>query len=570
MKRLIWSLFSGFAVLILITIAAAQQPGIVTAEALGQANLRATTDVNADLVGEITNGTQYPVLGRSELYPWLLLGDPVTQQPIGWVFDQLVAVNGDVNQVAYSDLIVDGSTPILPTPSLVSDTIATTDANSTQGLATPSPQPTATQAFNVAGVVRGEVNIRYGPGVDYPRVGVAQAGERFQIIGYHTQFPWLQISYEDSPNNAAWIASDLLDVQGDVFTLPAVTQTQFNLPTLTPTPAVISASGFVDATPVPLSTGFQVLGNQLWNIVLNGGFDPETSRFGALFLMDLQTGEAISFGSDFAFSGTSINKIAVLASLYRNLDVPPNQTIAVDIANTMICSENVATNRILELAGNGDVYAGANAVSQLFQQLGLQNSFLTAPYTIPGATPIPPPAPLQVPQTEADQAKANVDLSNQITVDEMGWLLASIYQCGYQENGPLIENFDGDFEPRECRQMLHVMANNNVDALLKAGVPADTRVAHKHGWIADTHGNAAVFFTPGGDYVLVMMLHQPEWLDYSESLPVIAEVSRTVYNYYNPDTPQPNVREGFIPDAPTCNFAGTPLILDLMQPVWDQ
>ena len=156
-----------------------------------------------------------------------------------------------------------------------------------------------------------------------------------------------------------------------------------------------------------------------------------------------------------------------------------------------------------------------------------------------------------------------------MTVAEMGSLLASVYQCAYNESGPLMETLS-NIEPRECRQMLHVMSNNTVDALLKAGVPADTRVAHKHGWIPDTHGNAAVFFTPGGDYVIAMMMFQPEWLNFQESLPVIAEVSRQVYNYFNPDQPQEFIRDGFIPEANTCNYAGDPLVGDLMQSVWDE
>lgn len=114
--------------------------------------------------------------------------------------------------------------------------------------------------------------------------------------------------------------------------------------------------------------------------------------------------------------------------------------------------------------------------------------------------------------------------------------------------------------------MLHVMANNNVDALLKAGVPAEISVAHKHGWVADTHGNAAIFFTPGGDYVIVMMLFQPSWLVYSESLPVIANVSRTVFNFFNTDTPLDQIRDGFIPDTASCNYASSPLISDIVSP----
>jgi hypothetical protein len=111
------------------------------------------------------------------------------------------------------------------------------------------------------------------------------------------------------------------------------------------------------------------------------------------------------------------------------------------------------------------------------------------------------------------------------------------------------------------------MSNNTVDALLKAGVPVGIRVAHKHGWINDTHGNAAVIFTPGGDYVLVMMLYQPTWLDFSESLPLIAEVSREVYNYYNPNEPLAQVRQGYIPTVDECNYTfDDPLVGEISSP----
>jgi beta-lactamase class A len=286
--------------------------------------------------------------------------------------------------------------------------------------------------------------------------------------------------------------------------------------------------------------------------------------------MDLQTGEAITFGNEYAFSGTSINKVPILARLYADLEAPPDSILAANIANTMICSENTATNRLLAEIGNDDEFLGAEEVTRFMRQLGLENTFLTAPYTIDPNNPPVPPRPISLPQTEADQIKSEPDPSNQMTVDEMGWMLASMYQCGYESKGALIENFNNTYSPRECRQMLHVMSSNTVDALLKAGVPENTRVAHKHGWIPDTHGNAAVFFTPGGNYVLVMMLHQPEWLFFEESLPVIAEVSRTVYNYYNPTAPQQTIRDGFIPETADCNFAGSPLIQDLMRTAWDE
>ena len=573
MKQLLLTLSFIVILITVIALPSLAQPATgVTAEAIGQANLRASTDVTANLVGEITSGTRYPVLGRSEFFPWLLLGDPTTNQPKGWVFMELVNVQGNANTLPFSSLIVEPGAVSNATASPPEATAAApTATQQLVGVSIPTtPEPSATPDFSnvISGQLRGEVNIRFGPGVEYPRVGVGSPGEQFEIAAWHTQLPWLQVRYAPSPNGLAWVASDLLEVSGDIFSLQAISQTNFNLPTLTPTVPVLETSAILGGTPVPVSDEFINLGNQLWDIILSNDFDPATSKFGSLFIMDLQTGEALSFDSNVAFSGTSIQKVAILNRLYGLLNAPPDTATAIDIANTMICSTNEATNDLLRLIGNGNVWSGAAEVTRFERALGLQNTFITAPYTIPNRTPEPPIEPVELPTTNADQSRTNIDLSNQLTVDEMGQMLGSIYQCAYQDKGPLLERFGDQYEPRECRQMLHVMSNNTVDALLKAGVPADTRVAHKHGWIDDTHGNAAVFFTPGGDYIIVIMLYQPVWLNFQESLPVIAEVSREAYNYYNPDAPMETIRDGFIPEAGTCNFAGTSLIDELKDPVF--
>jgi beta-lactamase class A len=220
-------------------------------------------------------------------------------------------------------------------------------------------------------------------------------GDSFEVIRWHTQFPWVQIRYPQAPNGFGWVATDLLDIRGDVFSLPSVSQVAFDLPTLTPTPQVIQTSALEGATPVPLSQSFRGLANQVWNIVLKAGFQPETSKTGALFLMDLQTGEAITFGSNIAFSGTSINKVAILADLYRVLNSPPDAAQAVDIANTMICSENTATNRLLSIIGGGDEFLGADRVSEFLSQLGLTRTFLTAPFVIDPTNVPTPPRPIR-------------------------------------------------------------------------------------------------------------------------------------------------------------------------------
>lgn len=576
MRRFIIAFLATGIVTLLVSVSFAQFVDTgVRVEAQNTVNLRSYPGTDTEILGQMDIGLQYVLAGRHQLYPWYLVADPVTLQALGWVFRDIVFVTGDINTVPFFDVVVSTNPPT-----------ATVIQQATQNNAVPtttqdaqSLNVTATPAYTVAGTAYNEINIRYGPGIDYARVGVAQSGDRFQIVGYHTQFPWVKIRYEDSPTGFAWIAIDLLDIEGNVYSTEAISMTVFNLPTLTPTPAVVqaSANGLSDAG-TSISPELAALGNQLYSTALNLGFDPATSRFGSLYLMDLQSGEAIAFGTNVAYSGTSVNKISILATLYGTLDAPPRELLATDIANTMICSENSATNRLLAVIGNEDEWEGTREVTNFLRVLGIENSFLLSPYTVDPENPPLPSAPLPAPETEANQTIAFPEVYNQLTVVDMGYLLSAIYQCAYDESGPLIELFDaGVYEPRECRQMIHVMASNTVDGLLRAGVPAETRVAHKHGWIDATHSNAGIFFTPGGDYVMAMSLHSnmpgegtERYLPFGTSLPVFAETSRQVYNYFNPDAPQQQVREGFIPEAPSCNFAGSTLVSDLMQAVWDE
>jgi len=559
-----WVVIIGFIATLLPFVVSGQDTG-VQAEAVGQANLRAATDVNAQLMGQISNGTRYPVIGRSQFYPWLLLGDPTSFQPMGWVFADLVTVFGNINVVPFSEMQINGSPAVIPQatlaatptdPPLVGVALATATVDTNAPTATPSA------SSGIFGTVTGEINIRFGPGVEYPRIGVGRTGESFEITARHTQLPWLQIRYPAAPNGYGWVANDLLDITGNVFNLPTISQTIFDLPTLTATAPVVQAAVWQNATAVPLSPSFQQLGDQLWNMILSADFELETSRLGALFVMDLQTGEAITFGNQIAFSGMSVIKIAILASLYSTLEVPPNAETAVDIANMMVCSENGASNALLMEMGDGDPVAGAQVVTQFLESVGLQNTYLVAPFLVPNATP----APVVAPTTEANQQLAAPDYSNQMTVDNMGWLLDGIYQCAFNNGGWLMQALPGAFDQRECRQMIGVMSDNNLGEplLMSAGVPENTQVAHKHGYINDTHGNAGIVFTPGGDYVMVVALHNPTWLEAEESFPLITNISRTIYNYFNPDAPMTTPRESYIVPVGDCRVAGTSIIDELM------
>ena len=130
------------------------------------------------------------------------------------------------------------------------------------------------------------------------------------------------------------------------------------------------------------------------------------------------------------------------------------------------------------------------------------------------------------------------DPSRQTTAEEWSALLAMIYQCAKHGGGALMAVYPGDYTPAECQAILDLMVLNEEGNLIRFGVPDGVLVSHKHGWIPDTHGDAGVVFSPGGDYVIVEYLHLPgQWLQSDISFPILREISRAVYNYFNFDEP---------------------------------
>ena len=116
----------------------------------------------------------------------------------------------------------------------------------------------------------------------------------------------------------------------------------------------------------------------------------------------------------------------------------------------------------------------------------------------------------------------------------MGLFMEMIYQ-GAMGGGTLIAAYPGQITPQECEAMIELMKSNRIGSLIEEGLPEGTPVAHKHGWIDDTHADAGIVFSPAGDLVLVIFVHQQGWLPFERSGPLIADIAHVVYNYFNMD-----------------------------------
>ena len=108
----------------------------------------------------------------------------------------------------------------------------------TKGVATPLPG-TATATV----IAPGGVNVRVGPGVQYPVIGVAPLGATGEIVGMSYDGTWWVVRVPGAPNEQGWVAAEYVraDNVGDVPVLqpppPAVPEITV-VPPPTPAPNV--------------------------------------------------------------------------------------------------------------------------------------------------------------------------------------------------------------------------------------------------------------------------------------------------------------------------------------------
>ncbi len=259
----------------------------------------------------------------------------------------------------------------------------------------------------------------------------------------------------------------------------------------------------------------------------------------SLYMADLQTGEELIFNvwngqelpadPNVSFSGMSILKIPIMVGMYRALQTAPDPETNQKLIETMELSGNESANALLEELGSGDMDTGWRQVNTDMQDLGLASTFMAGYYDDQRS-----PNPLITPGNSRTDINTRPDPYLQTTATDMGALLVDIYQCAKTGGGAFQAAWPGRITASECQTMLDYLGRNKTGVLIEGGVPEGTQVAHKHGWIGDTNGDAGIVFTAGGDYVLSMFLWREDYLAWDVSSPLYAEISRAVYNYYNP------------------------------------
>ena len=273
----------------------------------------------------------------------------------------------------------------------------------------------------------------------------------------------------------------------------------------------------------------------------------------SVYVQDLLTGAEINILGDVAFSGASTVKLSIMLDYFRFLSSAPTADEAWLLANSMLCSNNASSNLIMEIIGGGDIFSGIRSVTNSILATGLRNTYISAPFYLGvagqqlGSIQAPAISPNPAFDTEPDPF-------NQTTAQDMGTLFGLIYDCAEFNSGLTLTLPAGQITQRECRQMLELASANDLERLIQGGIPPEARIAHKNGWIFDTVGDAGVIYSPNGrHYVLsVFLWERAEFQDYEKLWPLVEEISRATWNFFNPENALLQPRTDLPPTALEC------------------
>ena len=261
-----------------------------------------------------------------------------------------------------------------------------------------------------------------------------------------------------------------------------------------------------------------------------------------IFMIDLQTGNEMQVAyqageqlvPDIAFSADSTIKIPIMVESYRRVTEPAETSIAALIEEMIILSDNTAPDTLMSTLMSSTL--GPLEVTKTMKRLGLKNTFLAGMFY--NGAPL-----LQNFSTTANSRTdvfTDPDPYNQTTPVEIGLLLNDIYECAQNGGGSFAAAFPGEISQNECKTMITLLTQNHIGVLIEAGVPEGTKVAHKHGWAVDpvdglmhTVADAALVYSPGGNYILTIFIHNDAQIVWDNANRLFADLSSAVYNYFN-------------------------------------
>lgn len=255
-------------------------------------------------------------------------------------------------------------------------------------------------------------------------------------------------------------------------------------------------------------------------------FTDAAGNIAGVFIKDLQTGEELTINGDVAFSGAGWAKLAVATEAARM-----NAADAAALAAIAGAGDMTAINPILQKLGNGDAQRGVDAVNAMLGRLGLRNTFLAQPFFSSARPPN-----IVTPANARGDIDASPDPNAQSTVADAGILLEMLWQCSKGEGPMLLAFEDAPFTAENCKAVLDAVASSPFDGLIQAG-SGNAQVAQRMNWDPNNHGASALVQAGDRSYVVSVLLHGQDALDWSNTSSIITDIARLAAGFFSGQMP---------------------------------
>jgi len=256
-------------------------------------------------------------------------------------------------------------------------------------------------------------------------------------------------------------------------------------------------------------------------------FTDVEGNIAGVFIKDLQTGEELSINGDVAFTGAGWSKLAVATEAARM-----NAADATTLAAIAGAGDINAINPVLQKLGNGDAQLGVERVNAMLSRLGLRNTFLAQQFF----SSVRPPS-IVTPANSRGDINASPDPNAQSTVADAGVLFEMLWLCSNNEGPMLLAMGDENpFTADTCKAVLDAVASSPFNDLIKAG-SGNAQVAQRMNWDPNNHGVSALVKAGNRSYIVSVLLHGKDALDWANTSPIITDIARIANGFFSGQMP---------------------------------
>ena len=226
----------------------------------------------------------------------------------------------------------------------------------------------------------------------------------------------------------------------------------------------------------------------------------------SVYLKDLTTGNVISI-NERAQESASLIKLYVMGAVMQEIqngNLEMNDTTKHLLDEMITVSDNSATNELVRYLNKDHYYKkGMKKVNAFIKAQGFE---YTHEYN----------------GLEDTSLWYDTDTKNTTSAKDCGRLLERIYR------GEFVSHL-------ASRQMEELLLNQQVTYKIPSTIPSESRVANKTGETSDCENDAAIVYTPKGDYILCIM--SCEVSSKNSAVDSLQEMSSLIYSYFmNRDT----------------------------------